>query len=52
MGAIPTTILFITPKSATTKQFREYAMRLNMRQLLDRIVVDECHVILDANQDF
>ncbi|KFA52434.1 hypothetical protein S40293_10263 [Stachybotrys chartarum IBT 40293] len=51
MGAIPTTILFITPESATTKQFREYAMRLNMRQLLDRIVIDECHVILDANQD-
>ncbi|KAF7528441.1 hypothetical protein G7054_g10139 [Neopestalotiopsis clavispora] len=41
-------IVFVTPESATTPAFRAYLDSLYARARLDRIVVDECHIILDA----
>lgn len=46
------TITFVTPESAVTKAFRDYVNWLQSRQALDRIVVDECHVLLDGNDQF
>ncbi|KAK3933608.1 P-loop containing nucleoside triphosphate hydrolase protein [Diplogelasinospora grovesii] len=37
------TIIFVTPESAVTKGFRLFVNRLQGRQQLDRIVVDECY---------
>jgi superfamily II DNA helicase RecQ len=46
------TIVLVTPESATTKGFQEFINRLQTRQQLDRVVVDECHVVLDGGPDF
>jgi superfamily II DNA helicase RecQ len=40
--------VFVTPESAITKGFQDFIRRLQARQLLDRVVVDECHVVLDG----
>jgi RecQ family ATP-dependent DNA helicase len=45
-------IVFVTPESAVTKGFREFVNRLQARQELDRVVVDECHVVPDGNHGF
>jgi len=45
-------IVFVTPESAVTKGFREFVNRLQARQELDRVVVDECHVLPDGSQAF
>lgn len=45
-------IVFVTPESAVTKAFSTFVMRLCGRQQLDRIVVDECHTILDSEWGF
>ncbi|KJZ70997.1 hypothetical protein HIM_09608 [Hirsutella minnesotensis 3608] len=45
-------IVFVTPESAVTKGFRDFVNRLQGRQALDRVVVDECHTLLDASQKF
>ncbi|KAJ6439195.1 hypothetical protein O9K51_08607 [Purpureocillium lavendulum] len=47
-----TTVIFVTPESAVTKGFRDFVNRLQSRDVLDRVVVDECHVLLDASADF
>lgn len=44
--------MFVTPESATTKGFRAFVHRLQARQALDRVVVDECHVLTDGDDDF
>ncbi|KAG8664705.1 uncharacterized protein FPOAC1_013485 [Fusarium poae] len=41
-------IVFVTPESAVTKEFGDYVNRLHARCALDRVVVDECHTILDS----
>ncbi|MGC0591129.1 DEAD/DEAH box helicase, partial [Salmonella enterica] len=46
------TIVFVTPESAVTKGFGDYVNWLQRRQALDRVVVDECHVLLDAGSEF
>lgn len=46
------TIVFVTPESAVTKGFRDFVNRLQSRQALDRVVVDECHVLLDGDPGF
>lgn len=46
------TVVFVTPESAVTKGFRDYVNRLQSRQVLDRVIVDECHVLLDASPEF
>ncbi len=45
-------ILLITPESAVSKTFQEFANRLLARQQLDRVVVDECHSVLDSTAEF
>jgi superfamily II DNA helicase RecQ len=42
----------VTPKSTISKGFRSYLGRLQDRNRLDRIVIDECHTILDSQVDF
>ncbi|PWI64632.1 hypothetical protein PCL_09489 [Purpureocillium lilacinum] len=46
------TVVFVPPESAVTKGFRDYVNRLQSRQVLDRVIVDECHVLLDASPEF
>jgi superfamily II DNA helicase RecQ len=41
-------LVFVTPESAITKGFQDFIRRLQARQLLDRVVMDECHVVLDG----
>ncbi|KAI5235343.1 hypothetical protein E4T42_09726 [Aureobasidium subglaciale] len=41
-------IMFVTPESAVTKSFGTYMNQKRAVQQLDRIVVDECHAILDS----
>jgi superfamily II DNA helicase RecQ len=43
-------IVFVTPESAVTVGFRSFANRLQARGQLDRIVVDECHTVLDSER--
>ena len=45
-------VVLVTPESVVTKGFRGFINRLVARQRLDRVVVDECHVILDSSADF
>jgi len=45
-------LVFVTPESAVTKGFGEFLNRLQIRQQLDRIVVDESHTILDSTGSF
>ncbi|KAK7433632.1 hypothetical protein CaCOL14_013366 [Colletotrichum acutatum] len=45
-------IIFVTPESAVTKGFRDFIARLEGRQALDRVVVDECHVVLEGSRSF
>lgn len=45
-------IVFVTPESAVTKGFRDFVNRLQGRQALDRVVVDECHVLLDSGGEY
>jgi superfamily II DNA helicase RecQ len=46
------TVVFVTPESAVTKGFQLFVNRLQARQQLDRIVVDECHTVLDSDRSF
>jgi superfamily II DNA helicase RecQ len=45
-------IVFVTPESAMTKGFAGFIIRLQEMHQLDRIVVDECHTILDGTPKF
>ncbi|KXH69608.1 hypothetical protein CSAL01_12759 [Colletotrichum salicis] len=45
-------IIFVTPESAVTKGLRDFIVRLEGRQALDRVVVDECHVVLEGSRSF
>ncbi|KAJ3469903.1 hypothetical protein MRS44_000002 [Fusarium solani] len=47
-----TPIVFVTPESAVTKGFGDFVNRLQARKALDRVVVDECHAILDSTSQF
>jgi len=39
--------VFVTPESAVRAEFATYLNRLRVTQQLDRIVIDECHVVLN-----
>lgn len=43
------TIVLVTPESAGTANFEAFVARAVVTKRLDRIVVDECHVMLDAS---
>ncbi|KAL0764703.1 hypothetical protein CaCOL14_012793 [Colletotrichum acutatum] len=45
-------IIFVTPESAVAKGFRDFVARLEARQALDRVVLDECHVVLEGTRSF
>lgn len=45
-------IIFVTLESAMTKAFAELMNRLQEMNQLDRIVVDECHTVLDSSPGF
>lgn len=47
-----TSIVFVTLESVVTKGFRLFANRLQARGQLDRVVVDECHTVLDSTRTF
>lgn len=45
-------LVFVTPETLFTKHFQGYLDILYSQALLDRIVIDECHTILEGNLDF
>ncbi|CAM1501430.1 Fc.00g010580.m01.CDS01, partial [Cosmosporella sp. VM-42] len=45
-------IVFITPESAVSKGFQDFISGLVVRQQLDRVIIDECHMVLDASHTF
>ncbi|KAG6174335.1 hypothetical protein E4U36_000699, partial [Claviceps purpurea] len=42
-------VVFVTPESAVTEGFQDFVRRLQNRAVLDRVVVDECHTLLDGD---
>ena len=47
-----TSIVFVTPESAVSKTFAGFINRLQELRQLDRIVIDECHTILEGKSNF
>lgn len=47
-----TRLVFVTPETLFTKHFQGYLDSLQSQAQLDRIVVDECHTILEGNLAF
>lgn len=45
-------LVFVTPESAVTKGFRAFVERMHGQQRLDRVVVDECHTVLQCSKTF
>ncbi len=45
-------IVLVTPESAVSDGFRTFINRLRATQVLDRIVIDECHVVLNEQHNF
>lgn len=45
-------LIFVTPESALSKSFAGLLTRLTATYQLERIVVDECHAVLDGTKDF
>ncbi|KAK3613495.1 hypothetical protein LTR56_027852, partial [Elasticomyces elasticus] len=43
-------IVLVTPESAVTKAFSRFINQKKMMRQLDRIVIDECHVVLDSTE--
>lgn len=42
-------IVLVTPESATSKGFQTFVRQLQERNRLDRVVVDDCHTLLDIH---
>ena len=45
-------IVLVTPESARSEGFIRFMNRLRGQERLDRIVIDECHVVLNDQPDF
>lgn len=45
-------VVLVTPESFVTPAFTSYINRLSVRQRLDRVVLDECHTVLDSSYEF
>jgi superfamily II DNA helicase RecQ len=45
-------IVLVTPESAVTKAFGRFMDEKRMLHQLDRIVIDECHVLLESTKDW
>ena len=46
------TIVLVTPEKALDDAFQTYVRRIQVTRQLDRIVIDECHNILNDQADF
>ena len=44
--------MLVTPEAADSRAFTAFLNRQRVLGQLDRIVVDECHNLLDANKHF
>lgn len=44
--------VLVTPESAATKGFRDFVNGLIAREQLDRVFIDECHLVLDGSYEF
>jgi hypothetical protein len=44
--------VFATPEAAYAEGFHTFVERLRQRQQLDRVVVDECYLVLDSGREF
>ncbi|KAH0551482.1 hypothetical protein GP486_007302 [Trichoglossum hirsutum] len=47
-----TCILLVTPESAVSQGFMNHLRKLQAMDRLDRIVIDECHILLNTRLDF
>jgi len=45
-------LVFTTPETFLSSDFRDFVNRLRITQQLDRVIIDECHVILNSKQSF
>jgi superfamily II DNA helicase RecQ len=45
-------VVLVTPESAVSEGFNTFLTRMRATQQLDRIVIDECHVVLNDKMDF
>ena len=45
-------IVLVTPEKAVSPEFGTFVSRIRQTQRLDRIVIDECHVVLNDRWDF
>lgn len=45
-------IVLVTPEATRSQAFRTFLNRQRLLQRLERIVVDECHTILNNQEDF
>jgi superfamily II DNA helicase RecQ len=45
-------LLLVTPESFVTDRFATFLDELSSKSFLDRIVFDECHLLLDCTKDF
>jgi superfamily II DNA helicase RecQ len=45
-------IVLVTPESAVSQGFMNYMRKLQSMDRLDRIVIDECHILLNTRLDF
>jgi superfamily II DNA helicase RecQ len=45
-------VVFVTPESALTKRFLDYVEALRVTARLDRVVIDECHTVLEGTPAF
>lgn len=45
-------LILVTPKAFTTTAFLGFINRLIVRQRLDRVVLDECHLVLSNSYEF
>ena len=45
-------LVFTTPETSLTRDFQSYLSRIRTFKQLDRIIIDECHLILNNNSNF
>ncbi|KAF9733878.1 hypothetical protein PMIN01_08221 [Paraphaeosphaeria minitans] len=45
-------VVLVTPESAVTQEFATFMNRLRAMRQLDRIVIDECHIVLNRRYTF
>ncbi|KAG9193953.1 hypothetical protein G6011_03988 [Alternaria panax] len=45
-------VVLVTPESAVGEEFATFLNRLRATRQLDRIVIDECHIVLNRRYDF